>query len=328
MDTRTLIARLKELNAVKDAGFKSQPACISWANDAAPLLAFNKDFHSAFLEKAAYINTIGLSANLQGTALNFMASILQQAIGALENASNGSQSRIDPLTELLDRGAFDVQILNEIKSAANRREPLALIFVDVDHFKKINDTQGHQKGDLVLTAVGRTLKNVVRGKGSAYRYGGEEMIVLLPNYTLNEAISVAERCRLAIEAARPSGITVTASLGVSVYPELARTSEDLIETADKAMYDAKNRGRNLVRFHAEPEPSPRVAVREPERKQPEGGRLTSTQRATLRKDHFQGTRIVCPDDQTPLRTREFSLLGSATPQLMISCPLCGFNEMI
>ena len=83
MEIRALIARLKELKAIQEAGFKSQPACISWANEVAPLLAFNEDFHSSFLEKAAYVNTIGLSRNLQGTALNFMVSILQQAIVAL-----------------------------------------------------------------------------------------------------------------------------------------------------------------------------------------------------------------------------------------------------
>lgn len=85
MDTPALITRLKELKAIQEAGFKSQQACITWSNEVAPLLMFNEDFHDPFLEKAAYVNTIGLSANLQGTALNFMVSVLQQAIVALEH---------------------------------------------------------------------------------------------------------------------------------------------------------------------------------------------------------------------------------------------------
>ena len=84
MGKSALIARLKELKATQDCGFKSQNDCISWANDVAPLLAFDENMQNSFLEKAAYINTIGLSANLQGTALNFMVSILQQAIISLE----------------------------------------------------------------------------------------------------------------------------------------------------------------------------------------------------------------------------------------------------
>lgn len=93
MDTPALIARLKGLKAIQETGFKSQQACISWANEVAPLLAFNDDFHDSFLEKAAYVNTIGLSANLQGTALNFMVSVLQQAIVALEHGPIASPPR-------------------------------------------------------------------------------------------------------------------------------------------------------------------------------------------------------------------------------------------
>ena len=84
METPALIARLKDLKAISEQGFESQQACISWANEVAPLLAFDEGFHDAFLENANYVNTIGLSANLQGTSLNFMVSILQQAIVSLE----------------------------------------------------------------------------------------------------------------------------------------------------------------------------------------------------------------------------------------------------
>lgn len=255
-----------------------------------------------------------------------------EARGVAETASQTTLTRsadkIDSLTELLDRKTFDEQLTEEIRSAADCGESLALVFVDVDHFKKVNDTHGHQKGDDVLKAVGKILNGVVRGKGSAFRYGGEEMIVLLPNHSLGEAIAVAERCRIEIEAARPGGIAVTASLGIGVYPDLSKTREELVQIADKAMYDAKNRGRNLVRFHGEPEPKANDVRREPERKQPEGSRLTSAQMEKMRKDHFQRRGAVCPEDQTPLRVLEFNEMGRATPRLIISCPLCGLNEDI
>ncbi len=257
---------------------------------------------------------------------------LDETRGVAETASQAALTRstaqVDSLTGLFGRKEFDEQLSMEMQSANDRAESLALVFVDVDHFKKVNDTHGHQKGDEVLKAIGKILNSVVRGKGSAFRYGGEEMIILLPNHRLSEAIAVAERCRIEIEAARPGDIAVTASLGIGVYPDLSNTKEELVLIADKAMYDAKSRGRNLVRFHGEPEPKANDVRREPDRKQPEGGRLTSAQMEKVRKDHFQRRGAVCPDDQTPLRVLESHPVGSATPRLMISCPMCGLNEVI
>jgi len=254
------------------------------------------------------------------------AGSLDEVVMATTSISNAS--RVDVLTELLDRASFDPQLSQEILGADERHESLALVFVDVDHFKKVNDTHGHQKGDDVLKAVGQILNSVARGKGSAFRYGGEEMVILLPNHDLNEAVSVAERCRLKIEAAQPGGIQVTASLGVGIYPDFSKTGKELLQVADKAMYDAKNRGRNLVRFHGEPEPKAKGTKREPERKQPEGSRFTTAQMEKMRKDHFQGHAAICPEDQTPLRVSESNELGRATPRLIVTCPFCGLNEVI
>ena len=199
---------------------------------------------------------------------NYMDEARSMAEAASEATLTRAAVKVDSLTGLFDRKAFDEQLSKEIRSATDCGESLALVFVDVDHFKKVNDTHGHQKGDDVLKAVGKILNSVVRGKGSAFRYGGEEMIILVPNHSLSEAIAVAERCRIKIEAARPGDIAVTASLGIGVYPDLSKTGEELVRIADKAMYDAKNRGRNLVRFHGEPEPKANAAMREPEKNSP------------------------------------------------------------
>ena len=94
------------------------------------------------------------------------------------------------------------------------------------------------------------------------------------------------------------------------------------------MYDAKSRGRNLVRVYGEPEPAAKDTRREPEKKLPEGSRLTNAQMEKIRRDHFQRHAPICPDDQTPLRIHEFNEMGRATPRLLISCPLCGLNEDI
>ncbi len=291
--------------------------------------------YSGGLQNQSIIATTNLShvGGVQAAKYRLLLdNYIDEARGVAETASQTtllrSADKVDSLTELFDRKAFDEQLTKEMRSATDSGESLALVFVDVDHFKKVNDTHGHQKGDDVLKAVGKVLNGVVRGKGGAFRYGGEEMILLLPNHRLAEAIAVAERCRIEIEAARPGDIAVTASLGIGVYPDLSKTREELVEIADKAMYDAKNLGRNLVRFHGEPEPKANDVKREPERKQPEVGRLTTAQMEKIRRDHFQRRGAVCPEDQTPLRILEFNEMGRTTPRLIISCPLCGLNEDI
>jgi diguanylate cyclase (GGDEF)-like protein len=117
--------------------------------------------------------------------------------------------------------------------------------VDVDHFKKVNDTHGHVTGDKVLKGVAEILKKKVRG-GSAYRYGGEEMAVLLPKADLEGAAQVAERLRSAIEAHKIAGVKVTASFGVAQCEAGLADPPAFVERADQALYKAKEGGRNRV----------------------------------------------------------------------------------
>lgn len=151
----------------------------------------------------------------------------------------------DGLTGLWTKRHFLSQAQMAVESSRRYGEPLSLIMVDVDHFKKVNDTHGHPAGDRVLKAVAEILRRRVRG-GSAFRYGGEEMAVLLPKTSAEGAAQVAERLRAAIEAKKVGVIRVTASFGVAEFAPPMEGPAGLVEKADAALYRAKEAGRNRV----------------------------------------------------------------------------------
>jgi diguanylate cyclase (GGDEF)-like protein len=128
---------------------------------------------------------------------------------------------------------------------------MSLVMIDIDNFKKFNDTHGHQCGDAVLKNVARILKENCRQIDIAARYGGEELSVILPNTDLNAARAVSERIRDSIEKSKVnhngSSLSVTVSIGVAQFdPGRDHETKDIIERADKALYNAKNQGRNRV----------------------------------------------------------------------------------
>jgi diguanylate cyclase (GGDEF)-like protein len=163
------------------------------------------------------------------------------------------RARTDQLTGLNNRRHFDEEF-GKLKARAQRAtlpEPCSLLMADVDFFKKVNDSFGHDAGDAVLKAVARTFRDRVREVDICARFGGEEIAVLLPSTPRAGALELAERLRQAIEgqAIRHGGreIRVTASFGVATFPETARTWDSLFVAADKALYEAKRGGRNQVR---------------------------------------------------------------------------------
>ena len=154
----------------------------------------------------------------------------------------------DGLTGLANRRVFQLALSRELALAGRRGEPCTLILLDVDHFKAVNDTHGHQAGDEVLRRVGMAMAETARGTDVAARYGGEEFAVILPGCSTAEAGAVADRFRAAI-AANAGPVPVTVSAGVATYPRDAEDETSLIAAADQALYRAKRTGRDrAVRF--------------------------------------------------------------------------------
>ncbi|MBT8340240.1 MAG: diguanylate cyclase [Desulfatitalea sp.] len=153
----------------------------------------------------------------------------------------------DPLTGCRNRRSFFEIFEREFSSAKRYRYPISCIMFDIDHFKSINDNHGHMGGDEVLRGLSGTVKSLVRKMDIVCRYGGEEFCIVLPHIDLYGAAEAAERFRAAVEAQNYSGITVTASFGVSSIRFGASEPASLIDQADKALYAAKESGRNRVR---------------------------------------------------------------------------------
>jgi len=160
-------------------------------------------------------------------------------------------SNIDYLTGLNNVRHFDNTINAYQKEAGEKRKSVSLLFIDIDYFKKVNDTYGHLSGDLVLKQISELLMKFSRGMDVVTRKGGEEFTVLLLDCGLTEAGNVAERIRKSVEEHEfvihnGTRIHITVSIGVSSCPETALEQDKLIEQADIALYKAKRSGRNIV----------------------------------------------------------------------------------
>jgi two-component system cell cycle response regulator len=155
----------------------------------------------------------------------------------------------DPLTGLYNRHLLVATAERSLEEAYRHSYSISMMVIDLDHFKKVNDTFGHATGDVVLQAVADLLLRTFRGSDTAVRFGGEEFVILLPHCDGEAAITKAQSLRLQIEKLTPASIPITASIGVSHTLENVRTSYDeLFAAADEAVYAAKMSGRNCVAF--------------------------------------------------------------------------------
>lgn len=153
----------------------------------------------------------------------------------------------DHLTGLANRRRFERQLEREVARTQRYSHPFCLMILDIDNFKDINDTYGHEAGDEVISRIARTLREGTRGIDLAARIGGEEFGIILTETDLERAVEVAERLRLAIKGMEISGVRqITGSFGVAEYPSAAESARELLASADVAMYKAKAAGRDKV----------------------------------------------------------------------------------
>ena len=177
---------------------------------------------------------------------NDMSAKMREARQRLE-----SLAITDELTQLYNRRHFSDTLEKEMRRSARDDKPLSLLLLDLDHFKQFNDRWGHSEGDLELARVAALVMKNIRATDTAFRYGGEELAVLLPSCPKDQALPVAKKIRAAVSA-RPgrSGATekpfTTVSIGVATYPEDGQAGRSLVDAADAALYAAKAQGRDRV----------------------------------------------------------------------------------
>ncbi|MEU8222564.1 GGDEF domain-containing protein [Kribbella sp. NPDC048915] len=186
-----------------------------------------------------------------------------------------TEAQTDPKTSLTRVDWWRRRTEQMLRTARNQHEPMAVLLIDIDHFKQVNDRHGHLVGDEALRAVATILRSAIRAKDVIGRFGGEEFVIALPDTGLDEATVTADRLRNAVAnsplAAMCAGVLddpdldpdtfrLTVSIGVAVYPADGATVDDLLQRADRAMYAAKAAGRNRVRLAADTLPLPRLTT--------------------------------------------------------------------
>lgn len=189
------------------------------------------------------------------TVLLWNLAILSMSHERLENRLRGMAYN-DPLTGAYNRAGFRNLAQRQLQRSARDREPASLLLMDLDHFKRINDSHGHEAGDRLLRAFVEAVRQWVRPADLLARYGGEEFCVLLPGSNAQEAAVVAERVRAGIERLRLGGtlaaVGTTVSIGVAELPIASADLEEALRRADQALYAAKHGGRNRIELATPP----------------------------------------------------------------------------
>jgi len=180
---------------------------------------------------------------------------LQTALDINQISALKRQNIIDPLIGIYNRRHFDLRLSEEIERAHRYNLPLSMLLLDIDHFKNVNDTRGHQIGDMVLKSLGQILLKIVRETDVVARYGGEEIAIITPHTSVLSAAELAERLRQAVEKSvmvpadkyeDRKSVSISVSIGVAGLDQQTIYEQSLIERTDKALYEAKQKGRNRV----------------------------------------------------------------------------------
>lgn len=199
-----------------------------------------------------YLNgVVHRDVGLKVAAIDYLENIssIKYNMTSFETAKADDIAKVatkDRLTGLYMRGIFNEMLEKEFQLFLRNGQFLALMMIDIDDFKKYNDTYGHQEGDEILQKTGEALLHTVRKSDISCRYGGEELVVIMPQTDLNTALDVAERIRQKIENIDLDGKKITVSIGVAHATSSINTSKTLLKLADNALYSAKNQGKNKV----------------------------------------------------------------------------------
>ncbi|HVP06987.1 MAG TPA: sensor domain-containing diguanylate cyclase, partial [Candidatus Acidoferrum sp.] len=253
----------KDIELIRKVAAMGEPVRIKDIRD-------REDYH-AFSEKARAVMMVPLTSHGSSSGLliaesqvadqfkerdlQMLSIVARSAALALENAELHKRTEeltlIDELTETYNYRYFVQKLQEEKKRALRYNLPLSLIMVDVDWFKKFNDSYGHEVGNIVLKELSRIIKRCIRDVDVFARYGGEEFVVILPQTPQVEASVIGERIREQVEktiidAGPAAKLRVTVSVGVSAFPENGKSQEELVSVADQALYRAKGAGKNAV----------------------------------------------------------------------------------
>jgi diguanylate cyclase (GGDEF)-like protein len=189
--------------------------------------------------------------------LKIILTLADQAAVAINNARLYEMAVTDGLTKLFIRRHFLQSLDTELRRSQRYGHPLSLMMIDIDHFKNLNDTYGHQAGDLVLAEVSKIFRKSIRSTDIAARYGGEEFCILLPETPISGVLVIGERLRKEVEKSvfNYHGVEIkcTISLGSATFPVDAGDPQDLIRKADLALYQSKNGGRNKLTTFSKPD---------------------------------------------------------------------------
>jgi diguanylate cyclase (GGDEF)-like protein len=234
-------------NASREDAFQNDPYVI--ARQCRSILC------APILNKGRLLGIIYMENNLSPNAftaehIELLRILLAQAAISLENAKLYELATTDGLTRLFVHRYFHLLLTQELARSRRHDKQLSLIMIDIDDFKNVNDTYGHQLGDEVLKNVARTMKGILRAEDVVARYGGEEFAVILPETGAAQAAVAAEKIRRMVEMQEIRNgdrkLHVTISLGVATFPEHALNKDDLILCADTGLYTAKRSGKNRV----------------------------------------------------------------------------------
>lgn len=154
---------------------------------------------------------------------------------------------VDDLTGLYKREVLDIFIKKIYEKSKRKSSFFSFIMIDIDDFKNVNDTYGHQKGDEVLAEISKIIKNSIRTMDIAFRYGGEELSVIFPDTKKDDAFKIAEKIRVNIEKKYTNNMNITVSIGISSNEDKSSDQIEIIKNADELLYEAKNNGKNQVK---------------------------------------------------------------------------------